>query len=310
LLTAKLTTNSSSAFGAALALAQHGLAVFPVFGKRPLTEHGVYSASRDPKIFCGFDWGRHSDCAVATGEVSGICVLDVDMRERGKSHPLGVQKSSSMHGVGVNGFATLSALGALPETLCASTPNAGRHYYFKHVPGSRNCTIGAGLEWFSTGKLVVVPPASGRAWLNDCAIADAPVWLRELVLAAQCAKGNGSRGDGEDSSGPQVAGSGAGTEVPKLIYGLILRLMRGADARSQRRARALYNLVAGKIQGRNDALNFAAYCFRELPIPREGAAELLMRASKANGYLAKDGEEAVRATIMSGLGLKDWPDAC
>jgi hypothetical protein len=305
---------------AALTLSRQGFAVFPVFGKRPLTPRGVYSASPDPRVFCCFDWGRGVDCGVATGAVSGVDVLDVDVR-RGCGLSREGQESSSCVGgdesLGVNGFATLARLGALPETLVASTPNAGRHYWFRHVDGSRNRKLGDGLEWFTTGKLVVVPPASGREWLNAGApIAEAPEWLKALVLTPSHREGMG----GEELSGPQVTdpiGNGVrngegDTRVPKAVYLRLLRLMSKASPRAQRRARALYNLLAGKARDRNDALNFVAYQFRELiadgAIEVEGACELLMMASKANGYLAKDGEEAVRATIMSGLGLKDWPE--
>jgi hypothetical protein len=80
----------------------------------------------------------------------------------------------------------------------------------------------------------------------------------------------------------------------------------------QRRAAGLFNVVASKRSGRNNALNYVAWAFRELiasgAIKASGAALLLIEACKANGYLKKDGEEAVRATIMSGLGLKEWPE--
>jgi Bifunctional DNA primase/polymerase, N-terminal len=299
---------------AALTLSRQGFAVFPVVGKRPLTPKGVYSASADPKVFCCFDWGRGVDCGVATGAVSGIDVLDVDVRGCGLSRE--DQESSSCDGGdgslvgGVNGFATLARLGALPETLVASTPNAGRHYWFRHVDGSRNRRLGDGLEWFTTGKLVVVPPARGREWLNAGApIAEAPEWLKAFVLAPS------HMGEGRNSSGPQVTNrngdrNGEGdTRVPRPVYLRLLRLMRGAEPRAQRRARALYNLLASKQRERNDALNFVAYQFRELiadgAIEVEGACELLVMASQANGYLAKDGEEAVRGTITSGLGLEE-----
>jgi Bifunctional DNA primase/polymerase, N-terminal len=292
---------------AAIDLAARGFAVFPVVGKRPITPHGVYSASTDPRVFCGFDWGRGVDCGVATGAASGIDVLDVDVREEGP-RLREEQENSSLPGdqVRVSGFATLAALGPLPETLAASTPNAGRHYYFRHIAESRSRKLGAGVEWFSDKKLVVVPPAQGREWLNDAPIAEAPEWLKALVLALP----DPSHGrEGRNSSALLVAGAGAAAaaEVPKPIYLEVLRLMRGASAREQRWARALYNVVADKRSGRNAALYYAAKRFCDVPISREGAAKLLMLASRANGYLAKDGEEAVRATIMSGLGLKDWP---
>jgi hypothetical protein len=72
-------------------------------------------------------------------------------------------------------------------------------------------------------------------------------------------------------------------------------------------------VLLAKKQGRNDALYWASRsCFRELiasgAIEASGACKLLVEACKANGYLKKDGEEAVRLTIMSGLGVTDWPE--
>jgi hypothetical protein len=65
-------------------------------------------------------------------------------------------------------------------------------------------------------------------------------------------------------------------------------------------------------QGRNTGLYTSALGFKELigrgSVSPAGACALLVEASKANGYLAKDGEEAVHTTIMSGLGLKEWPE--
>ena len=275
----------------ALTLARQGFAVFPVVGKRPITPKGVYSASTDPHVFCGWDWGRGVDCGVATGAPSGIDVLDAQSlvgRENSSSSP------------DVNGFATLSALGAaLPETKSASTPNGGRHYWFRHIEGSRSRKLGAGIEWFSDKKLVVVPPAQGREWLNDAPIAEAPDWLRELVLAHT--NHDGCRGN---SSGPLVAtpiGQTSDGKIPRQIYLLIVRGMRGAEPRLQRRVRGLWANLAAKGQHRNDGLNYTAWQFREFvgsgDLDAEIAGKLLWKACEANGYLIKDGPDVVKAVI-------------
>jgi hypothetical protein len=85
--------------------------------------------------------------------------------------------------------------------------------------------------------------------------------------------------------------------------------MRHASRRQQRWARSLWKLVADKTEGRNDALNYAAHNFRSLisegAINAAGVCQLLLSACEHNGYLAKDGEAAARATIMSGLGIKE-----
>jgi bifunctional DNA primase/polymerase-like protein len=199
---------------------------------------------------------------------------------------------------GVDGFVTLAQLGALPTTRSASTPNGGRHYWFRHIEGSRSRKLGAGIEWFSDKKLVVVPPAQGREWLNDADVVEAPDWLRELVLTPI---NDGCRGN---SSGPLVAtliGQTSDGRVPRQIYLLIVRGMRGAAPKAQRRVKGLWANLAAKGQHRNDGLNYTAWQFREFvrsgDLDREIAAKLLWLACKANGYLVKDGPDVVKAVI-------------
>jgi hypothetical protein len=290
-------------------LAAQGVPVFPVFGKCPLTPHGVYSASADPAIFSRFDWPAADGCGIATGSPSGIDVLDVDVRD-GNARPLGGRGNPPAPACdeGVNGFAALAALGDLPETLAAQTPSGGRHYWFRHIPDSRSRRVASGVEWFSDKKLVVVPPAPHRAWLNNAEIAVAPDWLRQIVLDTK------RRGGQENSFGPlmnaNANASSTSGQVPKPIYFLILRAT--TNGRPQRRVMGLWSNLAAKREHRNDGLNFTAYVLRELvqsgDLKVEGACALLWLASEANGYLAKDGDSVVRGTILRGLGLSDWPN--
>ena len=294
----------------ALDFASRGYAVLPVGpNKRPWTEHGVHSASTDAAVFSRWDWSGAA-CAVATGEK--VEVLDVDVRGGAGGLPLVGQGNPPACGV-IDGFATLKSLGLDWDTiktltLCARTPSDSAHAYWKPFSG-KSRTLGPGVEWFSKGKYVVVPPAPGRAWLNDLPIAEAPEELKQLVRANHI-----SRDAGKDFLGPQMSAADLSsiTKVPKPIYFLILRLMPKAERRDQRRAAGLFNVVALKRSGRNNALNYVAWAFRELvekgAIEATGAALLLIEACKANGYLQKDGAEAVRATIMSGLGLSEWPE--
>ncbi|MGB8056653.1 MAG: bifunctional DNA primase/polymerase [Pseudolabrys sp.] len=212
---------------------------------------------------------------------------------------------------GIDGFATLKSLVLEWQrievlTLCARTLSGGVHAYWKPVSG-KSRTLGPGAEWFSKGKYVVVPPAPGREWLNNLPVAEAPEELKQLVRT------NHTHMDaGMDFLGPPMSEAiASSSKVPKPIYFLILRLMPKAERRDQRTAAALFNMVALKRSGRNNALNYCAWALRELvekgAIEASGACKLLIKACKANDYLAKDGEEAVRATIMSGLGLKEWP---
>ena len=165
-------------FATALTFAERGFSVLPVGpDKRPWTEHGVHSASSDPSVFSRWDW-KGAACAIATREK--VEVLDVDVRGAGGALPLVGQGNASLHREGddVDGFSTLAALGLDWQriealTLCARTPSGGVHALWKPISG-KSKTLGPGVEWFSTGKYVVVPPAPGREWLNDLPIAEAP----------------------------------------------------------------------------------------------------------------------------------------
>src|SRR5262249_29103564 len=96
----------------AMEYAKQGWAVFPVGpDKRPWTKHGYKDATTNPTKVACFDW-KGASIGIATGSSSNIDILDVDLH-------------------GGDGFETLKALGlALPDTLIASTPRQGRHYFF------------------------------------------------------------------------------------------------------------------------------------------------------------------------------------
>jgi Bifunctional DNA primase/polymerase, N-terminal len=343
-----------SALSAALDFASRGFSVLPAtVSKKPLTRHGVYSATTNPDVLRLYDW-HFAYCAVATGKINGIDVLDIDLRAqpihrgpRPGSGPIKGQGVSLSDAEGVNGFETLEALGGggeLPNTLAASSPSGGRHYWFNHIEGSRSKNLGPGLQWFSNKKFVLVPPAPGRAWLNDLPIADAPEWLVKLVLAEPLTLTHTWQGTPSvpplaaaktktNTTSPLTAKEllrmrpadiqkpeqrlveivPVGGSIPKALYLQILRLMRKASNQAQRRVIRTLSALINKKQGRNDALHWASrHCFRELmdggAIEASGAAMLLIEACKANGYFQKDGEEAVRATIISGLGLTEWPE--
>jgi hypothetical protein len=262
-------------------------------------------------------WRNADGCGLATGEVSGVDVLDVDVRDaldgddRGARTPEDRKVPPHRDGVGGrDGFAALADLPALPSTLCASTPRNGRHFYFRHVVGGRNRKLSAdgSVEWFSTGKLVVVPPAPGRTWLNRLEIAEAPEWLKALVCSPKHTHPHDDHRGGP--SGPlvneadlqgQANKPDQGREVPQDIYLLIISGMRRATTKQQRRVRGLWANLASKSQHRNDGLNYTAWQFGQFigagDLNREVASKLLWLACEANGYLAKDGADVVKEVI-------------
>jgi hypothetical protein len=279
-------------------LASQGLAVFPVQSRQPLTARGVYSATSNLTILSQMRWRNADGCGLATGKVSGIDVLDVDIRARTPEDRESPPLYDGGVGVGRDGFAALADLPALPPTLCAQTPRNGRHFYFRHVVGGRNRRLS--VEWFSTGKLVVVPPAPGRTWLNRAEIAEAPDWLKALVTAPKPTHTH-SEDHGGGSSGPLVTSADPSAEVPRDIYFLIVRGMGRASLKQQRRVRGLWANLASKSQRRNDGLNYTAWQFSQFigagDLNREIAAKLLSLACEANGYLEKDGADVVKEVI-------------
>src|SRR5262249_20067566 len=225
-----------------------------------------------------------------------INVLDIDVRARpihransGRldgARPIEGQGVCLSDAEGVDGFETLDALGGeLPNTLAASTPSGGRHYWFKHVEGCRSKDLGPGLQWFSDRKFVLTPPAPGREWLNNLEIAEAPEWLMKLVLAKPLTLtqawqhssvpllANGSIASSpltasqilnlrsediaEPETRPKPVPLPSSGSVPKAVYLQILRLMRTASNQDQRRGIWELSVLLNKKEGRDGALGWA-----------------------------------------------------
>jgi hypothetical protein len=137
-------------------------------GKHPRTKDGLKSASVDEACVRAW-WTKWPDAnvGVATGEVSGIVVLDVD---------------------GDDGKRTLKEWtdveGPLPETLSCKT-GRGAHFLYKHPGGTvknRVAIGGPGLDLRADGGYVVAPPsvhANGSLYrvMGDVPLAELPKWL-------------------------------------------------------------------------------------------------------------------------------------
>jgi len=163
----------------ALKYASRGFAVFPCGGsngKKPLTPHGFKDASTDPKQIEEW-WTTHpnANIAIATGEMSGLVVLDIDNKN------------------GKDGSSTLLELekqhGTLPPTLQQSTPSGGYHLFFQY-PGTKTKSrtdIREGLDSRADGGYVVAAPSISPAvgtyvWKDpEAAIAEPPEWLISLI---------------------------------------------------------------------------------------------------------------------------------
>ncbi len=225
--------------------------------------------------------------AIATGAISGIDILDIDPR----------------HG-GDRWF--FEHRDQLLKTRVHETRSGGWHIIFKHSPSLRsNPRVASGVEFLSTGRLAVWWPAHAGRVLCEGPVAALPAWLLELLprSATTATTSIEKRGDG-----PQMSGvMGQANRIPKPLYFEVLRLVplsATVTRHHQRRVIGILSTVATRCEYRNNALNVAAFCFRDLipPVTRSVAESLLLGAAEVCGYAAKDGNAATMATIRSGLG--------
>lgn len=142
--------------------------------KHPLTIHGVKDATNEPSQLETYFTGVNevANIAIATGEPSGVFVLDVD-------EPESLTKQEVTNG-------------PLPKTWTAKT-GRGTHYYFQYDERCRNfknaTKFAGGLDIKTTGGYAIAAPSihangSSYEWIispDDCDIAIAPDWLVNLV---------------------------------------------------------------------------------------------------------------------------------
>lgn len=160
----------------ALQYASRGWAVFPTTKqKTPITPRGFHDASTKPHIIQRW-WKQYpnANIGIATGPVSGIAVLDLDLHKEGSSGLLEDLQELK---------------GPLENTLIARTGGGGLHYYFKY-PDDNEVTNATdfmglrGLDIRGEGGYVVAPPsthASGAdySWETplDTELAECPEFM-------------------------------------------------------------------------------------------------------------------------------------
>ncbi|HLK12372.1 MAG TPA: bifunctional DNA primase/polymerase [Candidatus Binatia bacterium] len=167
---------------AAVAYATRGWRVFPCSqNKAPRTPHGVLDATTDTTTIRAW-WTKHPapSIGIATGQGSGLVVLDVDPRHGGDD--------------------ALAELGqqyrTLPATPRVITGGGGTHIYLRHPGSVVPCStgrLGRGLDVRGAGGYVIAPPsghASGRSYIwmigygpDDVPLAATPPWLLGLIAS-------------------------------------------------------------------------------------------------------------------------------
>ena len=146
---------------------------YPVFPcdieKAPIVAGGFKAATQDhDEIVNGFSRRNAALIGVPTGKVSGLAVIDVDIKD-GKQGKEWVEKHAEMLGI----------------TLKAETPSGGWHYYYKHEEGLRNSAgIDGCVDIRAEGGYVCFPDNVNYRFLNDEELADWPAGFGASTDAA------------------------------------------------------------------------------------------------------------------------------
>ena len=176
-------------FHAALYYATHlGWPVFPVVpaGKKPLVERGFYSATVNVDQIHGW-WQRWplANIGVPTGRITGLVVLDVDVKADSETGRNGIDSLGRL--------AQVSGYVPLPPTRLAATGGGGFHLFYAYPPGAKVRSTSRlrglpGLDVRALGGYIVCPPsqhASGQRyrWIDEGPLAPYPRFLVELAIA-------------------------------------------------------------------------------------------------------------------------------
>jgi hypothetical protein len=198
--------------------------------------------------------------------------LDIDVRE------------------GVNGYASLAALGLKPEAaLMDLTPTlGGRHLYFRYLSG-RNFDVAPGIQFKNNGYFII-PPGAGREWLAEGSPELAPEWLRVMVGVRALKVGGTDRvQEGAVLTSPPSHGDWkpiGPTRNVRSRTALILRWLertRPGD-RSKNFYRAICMFAEIELEGK---------------LKPNISDQLLLGAAKINGLVETYGAEACRDTITA-----------
>lgn len=288
-----IDSNAHVILNTALKYAEKGYPVFPCrpSNKRPYTRHGFKDATTDVQQIISW-WKRWPNAMIglATGKVSGIWALDLDMpktpgEDSGEAY---LEKLEE-------------AYGKLPPTWTQETPSGGKHHFFKmpgdgrSVPNSTS-KIGENIDVRGDGGYVIVAPsinARGGQYSftgKNKNIADAPEWLLRLARQPK----------------PESIEKRAQTKTvsqPSPVLAIPFNQM--SDDALKEVNTALESVKLAKQGTRNDNLNKAAFALGQLVdsgnLNEEEAKKMLIEAANICGVLQDDGEKQTLRTIEGGL---------
>jgi hypothetical protein len=262
---------------AALAYLEAGWSVIPapVGAKRSLVAWKGWQATQPDRHMWKVWAERWPRCnlAVITGRLSGIVVVDVDVKGDGLS---GLRQLELEHG-------------ELPTTALVITPSGGRHLYFRH-PGGRIANsaslLAPGVDIRGDGGLALLPPSrrgtDAYVWYEGPdKVAPMPPWLVASVRPRPATVHASS----------SVATTRLDDARTAARYAAIVRILEQAPAPT-----------GDQPGGRNNALFWCALRVRDLiaeGAPRALAAQL-EDAAVDRGLSRAD----AKRTISSGLGAE------
>ena len=281
--------------------------------KEPCISDWKRRATTDPKTIASWRREFGNDFGIPLVRM-GWVVLDAD-RHGGPD--------------GVEALAKLVEGREWPQHPIVATAGGGFHHVFGQPDpalGNKTGGLPGGVDVRGEGGWIVAPGtvrADGAKWtlVEDHPVPPLPGWIEEIIRGKGTISQRAIQARGiSNHVTPLAARNGLtarnGSDLPKPIYNKLLQLV-DVDHRDQRRVRGILatalNWQAVAASGevfcqrdgahRNTGLYWATTQLRELGfVDRAEAVELLVAVTKANGYLAKDGIEAVERTIESG-----WP---
>ncbi len=135
---------------------ERGWRIFPVApnAKNPWTHNGYKAGTTDSQTIDRWLFEKpNANWGVATGEVSDLLVVDLDVKGDGEQTLRTWFDAHSM---------------PWPKTYAVQTPSGGMHLYFHHVEGLRTAAkLMPGVDVRTTGGLVVLPGSTidGRSYV-------------------------------------------------------------------------------------------------------------------------------------------------
>lgn len=154
---------------AAIEWAEKGVAVFPcASNKRPITEDGFYSASKDPdKIRLMFSAGGAEMIGGRMGKESGLFAIDFDLYKAGAQ----------------DYFDYLINKDLFTQTQMHTTKNGGIHAIYHSKTGYPNCVPHNGVEVKGEGGYIILPPSTGYTVEHEGITTATPALVQELMAS-------------------------------------------------------------------------------------------------------------------------------